>query len=144
MKRFVALVLSTFVLFAAGLVSFAAPVHSNSPAQWHATAVLTNTDTGEKSFVPINLAESSIKKTSDSSQCFTEEATVYFKVSNSEIQQIFSWSSQLRGCCKIALWKNNAQNPELFRIQNGSKRVPGFLFCTISLYKELLYFATVP
>lgn len=62
MKRFVALVLSTFVLFAAGLVSFAAPVHSNSPAQWHATAVLTNTDTGEKSFVPINLAESSIKK----------------------------------------------------------------------------------
>ena len=55
MKRFVALVLSTFVLFAAGLVSFAAPVHSNSPAQWHATAVLTNTDTGEKSFVPINL-----------------------------------------------------------------------------------------
>ena len=44
MKRFVALVLSTFVLFAAGLVSFAAPVHSNSPAQWHATAVLTNTD----------------------------------------------------------------------------------------------------
>lgn len=47
MKRFVALVLSTFVLFAAGLVSLAALVHSNSPAQWHATAVLTNTDTGE-------------------------------------------------------------------------------------------------
>lgn len=93
MKRFVALVLSTFVLFAAGLVSFAAPVHSNSPAQWHATAVLTNTDTGEKSFVPINLAESSIKKTSDSSQCFTEKATVYFKISNGEIQPCYSDTS---------------------------------------------------
>ena len=43
--------------------------------------------------MPINLAESSIKKTSDSSQCFTEKATVYFKISNSEIQPCYSDTS---------------------------------------------------
>ena len=42
--------------------------------------------------------------------------------------------------------KKYAQNPEPFQGQNGSKRVPGFCFCMISLRKLLLhfYFATAP
>lgn len=87
------MVLSTLFYLLHGLISFAAPVLAILLLQWHATAVLTNTDTGEKSFVPINLAESSIKKTSDSSQCFTEKATVYFKISNGEIQPCYSDTS---------------------------------------------------
>ena len=51
-----------------------------------------------------------------------------------------------KGLLQNSSLKKYAQNPEPFQSQNGSKGVPGFCFCTISLCKLLshFYFATAP